>query len=86
MKRKVKGKIKAIKNKSNKNKNIKNYKYNKKRKRLIIKDSLSLHPKIEFLENLIKKYQEPNEYTRQDQDQKIDKYMKIPPVEFIKKE
>ena len=57
------------------NKNI------KIKKKIFLK---SLHPKIESLIYLIKTYRNPNEYTRQDQDQKLLKYMKLKPVEFIK--
>ena len=78
----MKGKIKSNKNKVNKINKGKKYK-KIKRKKILIKESL--HPKIEFLMDKIKKYQEPNEYTRQDQDQKLMKYMRIPPVEYIKK-
>jgi len=44
----------------------------------------SLRPKIDILINYIKKYRNPNEYIRQDQNQKLLKYMKLKPIEFIK--
>ena len=53
----------------------------KKTRKKIFKKSL--RPKINILINSIKKYQNPNEYIRQDQVQKILKYMKLKPVEFI---
>ena len=39
--------------------------------------------KINILINSIKKYRNPNEYTRQDQVQKLLKYMKLKPVELL---
>ena len=76
----MKGKIKN-KNLSNTNKNINKNKKSFKRKKLLFKNTL--HLKIDYLINKIKKYKNPNEYTRQDQDQKIMKYMKLQPVEYI---
>ena len=52
-------------------------KYNDKKKFMKKVFKKTLHPKIEYLINLIKKYKNPNEYTRQDQDQKLLKYMKL---------
>ena len=43
-----------------------------------------LYPKIDLLINKIKEYQNPNEYTRQDQDQRLSKYINLPPIEYNK--
>ena len=53
----------------------------KKNRKIIFKNRL--RPKINILINSIKKYRNPNEYTRQDQVQKLLKYMKLKPVEFL---
>ena len=53
----------------------------KKNRKIIFKNRLK--PKINILINSIKKYRNPNEYARQDQVQKLLKYMKLKPVEFL---
>lgn len=58
---------------------------NKKRKKIKKIKLKGLYPKFEVLINKIKQYKNPNEYTRQDQDQKLLKYMKLNPIEYIKK-
>ena len=73
---------KFIKNKKEK-KGIKESNKIKKIRKKIFKKSLK--PNIDYLIKFIKQYKNPNEYTRQDQDQKMLKYMKLNPVEFIKK-
>lgn len=56
---------------------------NKKRKKIKKIKLKGLYPKFEVLINKIKQYKNPNEYTRQDQVQKLLKYMKLKPVEFL---
>ena len=70
-------KLKKNKKEKKENNEIKNKK--KTRKRIFKKQ---LRPKINILINLVKKYRNPNEYIRQDQVQKLLKYMKLKPVEF----
>ena len=72
---------KKIKNNKTKDKEKKSNSKRRIKKKLLFKKVL--HPKIDDLINKIRTYQTPNEYTRQDQDQKITKYMKIKPVEYI---
>ena len=76
MKGKKRKNNKIIDKEKNKNSNGK-----RRIKKLLFKKAL--HPNIDNLINNIRAYKTPNEYTRQDQDQKITKYMKIKPVEYI---
>ena len=77
--------MKGKKSKNNKSidKKKKNNNNNKRRikKKLLFKKVL--YSKFDYLIKKLRTYQTPNEYTRQDQDQKIAKYMKIKPVEYI---
>ena len=52
------------------------------RKKIYIPLKKSLHLKINDIIKYIKTYKDPNEYKRQDQEQKLIKYMKIFPVEY----